>query len=93
MSAVSFTIEGVGFVEMIGEGPWTTFACGSTVEVRDSDGRVANPTVHLRFSGTTTKPNRNTVFANPAIAPQIVARANELFSAAAAPGSETQVDG
>ena len=62
-------------VTMIGNGPWRTVTIGHSREIRDADGKVANPTVVQRFS-TTTKPNRNVVFARPSITEQIVELAN-----------------
>jgi hypothetical protein len=72
---ISFDAPGIGLVTMIGVGPWKVYNIGHSREIKDSNGQVANPTVVQKFS-TTTKPNRNVVFARPAHAEQIVELAN-----------------
>lgn len=91
----TINVEGVGQVEMIGTGPWKAVKVGGLLEIRDSEGKTANPTVHQRFSGTATKPNRNVIYAKHALTQAIVDAANSQLSksAPAAPGAETQVDG
>lgn len=81
-STISFDYAGEGTITMVGEGPWRAVSCGSTFEVRDSAGRVANPTVVQKWS-TVTKPNSNVIFARPAITSAIVSKANELLLGAA----------
>jgi hypothetical protein len=78
---ISFELDGAGLVTMIGRGPWRTTQVGHSKEVRDADNKVANPTVVQKFS-TTTKPNRNVIFAKPSVTQAIVDKANELLAAA-----------
>jgi hypothetical protein len=88
---LSFEVSGIGLIEMSGRGPWRAAVSGGTVEIRDADGRVANPTVHQPFS-TTIKPNRNVIFAKAAHPIAIVEKANSLFQPAA-PDTSNEVDG
>lgn len=77
---ITFELDGVGEIAMVGIGPWKTVGVGSTREIRDSNNVVANPTVVQKWS-TVTKPNRNVIFAKAATAEAIVAKANELLAA------------
>ncbi len=79
--AVTVTVEGVGEVTMVGTGPWRVYEVGSAREIKDANGQIANPTVVQRFS-TTTKPNRNVVFAKPASATAVVEAANAALEKA-----------
>ncbi len=74
-NSISFEIAGIGAVTMIGEGPWRVVEVGHSREIKDARGTIANPTVVQRFSST-TKPNRNVVFARPSQAQQVVDAAN-----------------
>lgn len=87
----SFDIDGIGPIEMIGQGPWRAVQVGPQLEIIDANNRVANPTIVQRFS-IGTKPNRNVIFAKVADTMRIVEKANAVF-AAAAPDVPAPVDG
>lgn len=81
---VTFTVDKVGDVQMIGTGPWSVRANGvASFEIVDSTGAVANPTVVAKFSTSGKKPNRNVVFAKRATTEQIVETANAQLEASA----------
>lgn len=92
MNPITFTLEGIGPIEMIGQGPWRTVNSGGLLEVRDAVGMVANPTVGQKFSGTAIKSNRNVIFAKAIDTMRVVEMANAEFDAAA-PDVPAPVDG
>jgi len=77
---ITFEVAGTGLVHMIGRGPWRVVEIGHSREIKDADGKIANPTVVQKFSGTALKPNRNVVFAKPSTANEIVRLANEKLA-------------
>lgn len=79
---ITVEVEGIGTVTMIGTGPWSVQNNGHSREILDSTGAVSNPTVTQKFS-TTTKPNRNVVFAKQTAATAVVEAANAALEAAA----------
>lgn len=78
---ITFTIDGVGDITMVGIGPWRVRSNGHSHEILDSNRVVANPTVVQKWS-TVTKPNRNVIFAKGSTVHSIVDQANALLEAA-----------
>lgn len=75
---ITFNLDGVGEVLMVGIGPWRVRSNGHSHEILDSNKVVANPTVVQKWS-TVTKPNRNVIFAKATTVAAIVEKANELL--------------
>jgi hypothetical protein len=83
MKEITFDIEGIGTVTMIGTGPWRVASNGgASHEIKDSAGQVTNPTIIQKFSTTGRKPNRNVIFAKLSDAQAVVDKANETLAAA-----------
>lgn len=77
---LSIKVDGIGNVDMFGEGPWTVHEVGrSSYEIRDSAGRTTNPTVYRMISGGSgqaVKGDQNVTYASKSFPNAIVAKAN-----------------
>lgn len=92
-NTLNVNVEGIGEVTMIGTGPWRVRSNnGSSHEIVDADGRVANPTVMQKFSTRGFKPNRNVTWARRDYAQRVVDAANAALEAAAPAETETPVE-
>jgi ABC-type transport system substrate-binding protein len=77
MNEITFTLENIGTVQMVGVGPWRVQAFTQHDRIIvDANDREANPTVTTKF-----RPASNTTFARTGDAEAVVAKANELLAA------------